>query len=190
MSNWSGRNGPLSEKSEDHIDLLMPGYTHLQPAQAVRFSHWLLSYFWMLNRDRDRLDDLTSRVNVLPLGSGALSGNPFGVDQQFLAEELGFDAVTFNSMDAVSDRDYLVEFLAWASLTQVHLSRLAEDLCCIAAGNMVLLRSRMPIRRVEFDATEEKCQFYGIAARQSRAGDRRFGEFVGGSQGVAFHIQL
>ncbi len=118
----------IVDRAKAHIDLLMPGYTHLQPAQPVRFSHWLLSFFWMLQRDRDRLEGLTRRVNVLPLGAGALSGNPFGIDQAYLARELGFEAVALNSMDIVSDRDYLVEFLSWASLTQIHLSRLAEDL--------------------------------------------------------------
>jgi argininosuccinate lyase len=116
------------DKAKVHIELLMPGYTHLQPAQPVRFSHWVLSFFWMLQRDRDRLDGLVRRVNVLPLGAGALSGNPLGLDQSYLARELGFNAIALNSMDAVGDRDYLVEFLSWASLTQVHLSRLAEDL--------------------------------------------------------------
>jgi argininosuccinate lyase len=118
----------IVDKAKTHVDLLMPGYTHLQPAQPVRFSHWLLSYFWMLQRDRDRLDGLARRVNVLPLGAGALGGNPLGIDQSYLARELGFEAIALNSMDTVSDRDYLVEFLFWASLTQVHLSRLAEDL--------------------------------------------------------------
>jgi argininosuccinate lyase len=118
----------LVDRARAALDVLMPGYTHLQPAQPVRFSHWLLSFFWMLQRDRDRLADLTRRLNVLPLGAGALSGNPLGIDQAWLAAELGFDAVAPNSMDAVSDRDYLVELLAWAALVQVHLSRLAEDL--------------------------------------------------------------
>jgi argininosuccinate lyase len=118
----------LVDRAKSHTRLVMPGYTHLQPAQPVRFSHWLLSFFWMFQRDRDRLADLAGRVNVLPLGSGALSGNPMGIDQAYLARELGFDGIAPNSMDAVSDRDYLVEFLSWASLTQIHLSRLAEDL--------------------------------------------------------------
>jgi argininosuccinate lyase len=118
----------IVDKAKTHVDLLMPGYTHLQPAQPVRFSHWLLSYFWMLQRDRDRLDGLARRVNVLPLGAGALAGNPLGIDQSYLARELGFEAIALNSMDTVSDRDYLVEFLFWASLTHIHLSRLAEDL--------------------------------------------------------------
>jgi len=118
----------IADQARAHLDLLMPGYTHLQPAQPVRFSHWLLSFFWMFQRDRDRLDELSRRVNVLPLGAGALSGNPWGIDQSYLARELGFDAIALNSMDAVSDRDYVVEFLSWASLVQLHLSRLAEDL--------------------------------------------------------------
>jgi argininosuccinate lyase len=118
----------IVDKAKVHIELLMPGYTHLQPGQPVRFSHWLLSFFWMLQRDRDRLDGLVRRVNVLPLGAGALSGNPLGIDQSYLARELGFSAIALNSMDVVGDRDYLVEFLSWASLTQIHLSRLAEDL--------------------------------------------------------------
>ena len=118
----------IVDRAEAHLDVLMPGYTHLQPAQPVRFSHWLLSYFWMFQRDRERLDALMPRLNVLPLGAGALSGNPWGIDQEFLRRELGFDAVAPNSMDAVSDRDYLVELLSWCCLTQIHLSRLAEDL--------------------------------------------------------------
>ncbi|MBN1995769.1 MAG: argininosuccinate lyase [Anaerolineae bacterium] len=115
-------------KADEHIDVIMPGYTHLQQAQPVRLSHWLLSYAWMLQRDKERLDDLTCRVDVLPLGSAALAGNPFALDRQFLAAELGFAAISANSMDAVGDRDYLVEFLSWAGLLQIHLSRLAEDL--------------------------------------------------------------
>jgi len=115
-------------KAQEHIDVIMPGYTHLQQAQPVRFSHWLLSYGWMFQRDKERLDDLTRRVDILPLGSGALSGNPFAIDREFLAEELGFAAISTNSMDAVADRDYILEFLSWAAITQVHLSRLAEDL--------------------------------------------------------------
>jgi argininosuccinate lyase len=115
-------------KAEEYFNVIMPGYTHLQQAQPVRFAHWLLSYGWMLQRDKERLDDLTRRVDVLPLGSGALAGNPLGIDRYFLAEELRFAALSDNSMDAVGDRDYLVEFLSWAAILQVHLSRLAEDL--------------------------------------------------------------
>ncbi len=118
----------ILSQAEEHIDVIMPGYTHLQQAQPVRFSHWLLSYGWMLQRDKERLADLTRRVDVLPLGSAALAGTTFGIDRQFLADELDFRAISANSMEAVADRDYVVEFLSWAAILQVHLSRLAEDL--------------------------------------------------------------
>jgi len=115
-------------QAEAHLEVIMPGYTHLQQAQPIRLSHWLLSFGWMLQRDKERLDDLTLRVDVLPLGSGALSGNPLGIDRQLLADELGFATFSANSLDAVGDRDYLLEFLSWAAITQMHLSRLAEDM--------------------------------------------------------------
>jgi len=115
-------------RAEQHLDVIMPGYTHLQRAQPVLFSHWLMSYFWMLQRDRERLDDLEERVAVLPLGAGALAGHSLGIDRQFLAAELGFRALCENSLDGVSDRDFVAEFLFWGALLQTHLSRLAEDL--------------------------------------------------------------
>ena len=118
----------IVEKAEAHLEVIMPGYTHLQQAQPLLFSHWLLSFFWKLQRDRDRLADVERRTAVMPLGSGAIAGHPFGIDREALAIDLGFEAVTQNSVDAVSDRDYVVEFLAWAALLQVHLSNLAEDL--------------------------------------------------------------
>jgi argininosuccinate lyase len=118
----------IVEQAEAHLDVIMPGYTHLQPAQPVRFSHWCMSHFWRLQRDRERLAEAARHTSVLPLGAGALAGNPFGIDRQALAAELGFAAVAPNSMDAVSDRDYVAEFLFWAALLQVHLSSLAEDL--------------------------------------------------------------
>ncbi|MEX1019849.1 MAG: argininosuccinate lyase [Litorilinea sp.] len=117
-----------AQRAAAEVDLLMPGYTHLQPAQPVRWSHWLLSHAWAWQRDAQRLHELTARVNVLPLGSGALAGNPFAIDRAQLAKALGFGAVSPNSMDAVSDRDFIAEFLAWAALTMIHLSRFAEDL--------------------------------------------------------------
>lgn len=118
----------IVERAEEHLDILMPGYTHLQRAQPIRFSHWLMSFFWAFQRDRERLDDLERRVAVLPLGSGALAGHSLGIDRAFLAAELGFRAVCENSIDGVTDRDFVAEFLFWAALLQVHLSRLAEDL--------------------------------------------------------------
>jgi argininosuccinate lyase len=116
------------EKAEAHLGIIIPGYTHLQQAQPLLFSHWLMSFFWKFQRDRERLADVARRTSVLPLGAGALAGSPFGIGRQALASELGFAAVAENSVDAVSDRDFAVEFLAWAALVQVHLSNLAEDL--------------------------------------------------------------
>lgn len=118
----------MINRAKSEIDVLMPGYTHLQRAQPIRWSHWLLSYAWMLQRDVERLTELYKRVNVLPLGSGALAGNPFDVNRDFLASELGFSDISGNSLDAVSDRDFVAEFLFWASMLGVHLSRWAEDL--------------------------------------------------------------
>ncbi|XP_044265833.1 argininosuccinate lyase isoform X1 [Tribolium madens] len=115
-------------RSAHEIDIMMPGYTHLQRAQPVRWSHYLLSHAWNLKKDCDRLDDIVKLINIMPLGSGALAGNPFNVDRTNLASSLGFDSVTQNSMQAVGDRDFIAEFLFWASMVGIHLSRLAEDL--------------------------------------------------------------
>jgi argininosuccinate lyase len=118
----------LIDKASAHLDLIMPGYTHLQPAQPVLFSHWLMSYFWMFDRDQERFSDCKRRASVCPLGSGALAGNPFPIDRSVLAADLGMHAVTHNSIDAVSDRDFAAEFLFASALLGVHISRLAEDL--------------------------------------------------------------
>ncbi|CAB1101578.1 unnamed protein product [Ectocarpus sp. CCAP 1310/34] len=116
------------EAAETHIDVLMAGFTHLQPAQPVRFSHWLMSHVAALQRDCQRLQDMIPRVNTLALGCGALAGHAFGIDREFLRETMGFDGITLNSMDTVCDRDFVAEYLWWASLTLTHLSQLAEDL--------------------------------------------------------------
>ncbi|MDQ5844514.1 MAG: argininosuccinate lyase [Acidobacteriota bacterium] len=118
----------LLEVAEQNRDAVLPGYTHLQRAQPILFAHWCLAYFEMLARDRERLDDTRKRVNVLPLGSGALAGASFSIDREAVARELGFDSVSRNSVDAVSDRDFCVEFLSASSLIMVHLSRLAEEI--------------------------------------------------------------
>ncbi len=118
----------ILDQAEAHLNVIMPGYTHLQQAQPLLFSHWLLSYFWKFQRDRQRLSGVKRRTSVSPLGAGALAGHPFGIDRHSLAAELGFADLAENSIDAVSDRDYVVEFLSWATLVQVHLSGLAEDL--------------------------------------------------------------
>ncbi len=117
-----------TDRAESEIDYLMPGYTHLQPAQPIRWSHWLLRHAWAWQRDAQRLDELTERVNIMPLGSGALAGNPFAIDRYELANDLGFAGITANSLDGVSDRDFIAEFLFWSTLTMLHLSGLAEDL--------------------------------------------------------------
>jgi argininosuccinate lyase len=114
--------------AREYLGLLMPGYTHLQRAQPVLLSHHLLAYFEMFNRDKERLYDCLKRINVLPLGSGALAGTSLPIDRDYVARELGFSEVSANSMDAVSDRDFIVEFLAACGLIQIHLSRLSEEL--------------------------------------------------------------
>jgi argininosuccinate lyase len=113
--------------AKQDVDYLMAGYTHLQPAQPIRYSHWLCSHLFPLVRDAERLLQLIPRANVCPLGSGALAGNAFQIDRKFLAHELHFDSVTHNSLDAVADRDFVVEFLFWSSLFHTHLSQFAED---------------------------------------------------------------
>ncbi len=114
--------------AEKHLHTILPGWTHLQHAQPVSLAHHLMAYFWMLQRDRERLADCRRRVNQLPLGSAALAGTSFPLDREMVAQELGFEGLCENSMDAVSDRDFVVEFLACAALVMTHLSRLAEEL--------------------------------------------------------------
>jgi argininosuccinate lyase len=118
----------LVEQATATIDLLMPSYTHLRRAQPVRVAHWLLAHFWALDRDRQRLQGALERVAVLPLGSGAIAGSGFGVDRRLLKELLGFRTISDNSLDAVGDRDWIIETIFVASTIGVHLSRLAEDL--------------------------------------------------------------
>ena len=126
-------------RAEAEMDVLMPGFTHLQPAQPVRWSHFLLSYVAAWQRDGDRLTDLTRRVSVLPLGSGALAGNPFNLDRAALAAELSFHTTSSNSMDAVSDRDFVAEYLFFTALTMTHVSQLSEDLILWSSRRLVTL---------------------------------------------------
>ena len=114
--------------AEKNVDTVMPGFTHLQVAQPVTFGHHLLAYYEMLKRDRERFADCRKRVNRLPLGAAALAGTSFPIDREAVARELGFDGVCENSLDAVSDRDFAIEFCAAASLLMVHLSRFCEEL--------------------------------------------------------------
>lgn len=124
----------LVDFAEGNREVVVPGYTHLQRAQPVLLAHWCLAYFEMLARDRERLAETRRRVNVLPLGSAALAGTSFPIDREKLAVSLGFESISRNSLDAVSDRDFCVEFLSDCSLVMVHLSRLAEDIILYATS--------------------------------------------------------
>jgi argininosuccinate lyase len=132
--------GALLDLAERGIDLVMPGYTHLQQGQPVRAAHWALSHLWPLHRDRQRVVGARTAAEILPLGSGAIAGCPFPVDREALARELGFRGPSRNSMDAVSDRDWAAELLFASALTGVHLSRLAEDLVLFSSLELGFLR--------------------------------------------------
>lgn len=118
----------IIEQASDNLETIMPGYTHLQRAQPVLFAHHLLAYFWMFERDKQRFEESLKRVNWSPLGAGALAGTTFPINREQTAEMLGFDTVYPNSLDAVSDRDFAVEFLSSAAMTITHISRLSEEL--------------------------------------------------------------
>lgn len=134
----------IYQQATEHVETIIPGYTHLQRAQPVSFAHHLLAYFWMLERDYGRLEDSIKRVNISPLGAGALAGTTFPIDRAYSAELLGFDDIYHNSLDAVSDRDFIVEFLSNSSLIMMHLSRLCEEL---------ILWSTQEFQFVEMDDT-------------------------------------
>ncbi len=123
-----GLRGVLVELASSNARVIMPGYTHLQRAQPVLFAHHMLAYFEMFGRDARRFAQARESADVMPLGSGALAGLPYPVDRRFVADQLGFSRVSANSMDAVSDRDYLLEFQAAAAICMMHLSRMAEEL--------------------------------------------------------------
>ena len=123
-----GTQRALIELAEANPEFVIPGYTHLQRAQPILFAHYLLAYYEMLKRDSARLMDVRSRVNQLPLGAGALAGTGFPIDREMVARRLDFDGLCENSVDAVSDRDFVIEFIGAAAITMMHLSRLAEDL--------------------------------------------------------------
>jgi len=129
----------LLDQAERHADTLIPGYTHLQRAQPLCLAHHLLAYIEMAERDRDRLADVRRRVNICPLGAAALAGTPVPIDRRATAAELGFDQIYANSLDAVSDRDFAVEFMAAAALIQVHLSRLSEEVILWASEEFGLV---------------------------------------------------
>jgi argininosuccinate lyase len=118
----------LVELAETNKEVIMPGYTHLQQAQPVLLAHHLLAYFEMLRRDKERFHDCLKRTDALPLGSGALAGVSYPIDREFVAQELGFSKVSANSLDAVADRDFIMEYEACAAIAMLHLSRLAEEI--------------------------------------------------------------
>ena len=118
----------IVEQAEQHVETIAPGYTHLQRAQPISFAHHLLAYYWMLERDKERLTDSLKRINISPLGAGALAGTTFPIDRYYSAELLGFEKIYENSIDAVSDRDFIIEFLSNSSMVMMHLSRFCEEL--------------------------------------------------------------
>ncbi|KAK7902790.1 argininosuccinate lyase [Exophiala xenobiotica] len=129
-----------TSRAQSEISALMPGYTHLQRAQPIRWSHWLLSYGTVFTSDLERLREVIRRVNRSPLGSGALVGNPFGIDREAMAKELGFESIINNSMAAVADRDFVVETLQWAATLMQHISRWAEDLILYSTAEFGFVR--------------------------------------------------
>ena len=135
-----GVQAALLGLAEKHQGAVMPGYTHLQRAQPVLFPHHMLAYFEMFQRDIGRFEDCHKRTDVMPLGSGALAGVPYQTDREFLAAELGFSRISANSMDAVSDRDFVVEFLAAASVCMMHFSRMSEELILWSSGEFGFIR--------------------------------------------------
>lgn len=130
----AGLRSALIERAEEHLGVIMPGYTHLQKAQPVLLSHHLLAYSWMLARDMTRVRHAFEAADILPLGSAALAGTTFPLDREAVADELGFSAVSSNSMDSVSDRDFLLDITYACAVTQVHLSRLCEELILWSTG--------------------------------------------------------
>lgn len=134
----------LVEKADQHKETIAPGYTHLQRAQPISFGHHLMTYFWMLQRDKERFTEALKRIDMSPLGAGALAGTTFPIDRERSAELLGFAGVYQNSMDAVSDRDFILEFLSTSSILMMHMSRFAEE---------IILWSSQEFRFVEMDDT-------------------------------------
>jgi argininosuccinate lyase len=131
----------LIDLSKNNVDTILPGYTHLQKAQPISFAHYLMAYFEMIKRDRGRLHDTYARMNTCPLGSGALAATTYPLDRDFTAKELGFEDITLNSLDGVSDRDFCIEFLSALSILMMHLSRLCEEIiiwCSLEFGYVEL----------------------------------------------------
>src|SRR3989339_726020 len=118
----------IIDLSENNLDTIMPGYTHLQRAQPITFAHHMMAYFQMFSRDIERLLDCYKRINIMPLGAGALAGTTYPIDRNMVAKELNFSDITENSLDSVSDRDFVIQFVACLSIVMMHLSRFSEEL--------------------------------------------------------------
>ncbi|OHB24876.1 MAG: argininosuccinate lyase [Desulfuromonadaceae bacterium GWC2_58_13] len=129
----------LLAQAEGNLGVIMPGYTHLQTAQPILFAHHMLAYYEMMKRDAGRMHDVLKRMNVLPLGAGALAGTTFPIDREFVAEQLGFSGVTRNSLDSVSDRDFAIEFCAASAILMMHLSRLSEELVLWSSADFAFI---------------------------------------------------
>ena len=127
-------------RAEKEVDTVMPGYTHLQRAQPIRWSHWLLSYGMAFATDLQRLREVMKRVNRSPLGCGAIAGNPFDIDREVMAKELGFEGLLWNSMSAVADRDFVVETMQWGATLMGHISRWSEDLIVYSTAEFSFVR--------------------------------------------------
>ena len=166
----TGLQEALIASAEAHLDLPLPGYTHLQHAQPIAWGHWILAHFWPLARDRERLLQARRSADELPLGAAALAGTTFPVDRQALAAALGFAQVTPNSLDAVANRDFAADFLYAAALVGLHLSRLAEQLIIFSSAEFGFVRlDDAYSHRLQPHAAEEKPRHPGADARQERA---------------------
>lgn len=130
----------IAARAEKEIEHVMPGYTHLQRAQPIRWSHWMLLYGHYFASDLQRLREVRSRINKSPLGCGALAGNPFSIDREAIAEELGFEGLIMNSMAGVGDRDFVIETMQWGSMLMTHFSRWAEDLIIYSTGEFAFVK--------------------------------------------------
>ena len=180
----------LLGRARQYQAVVMPGYTHLQRAQPVLFAHHMLAYFEMFQRDIGRLEDCRRRADVLPLGSGALAGVPYPTDREFLARELGFSRISANSMDAVSDRDFVVEFMAAAALCMMHFSRMSEELILWASGEFGFIRlSRRVHHRQQHHAAETQPRLRRIGPRQNGTGLWRPDWSSDDPEGTAPHLQ-
>ena len=180
----------LLDLAENNVDTVMPGYTHLQRAQPILFAHWCLAYFEMLTRNRERLSEIRKRVNIMPLGSGAIAGASFAIDRNAVAEELGFEGVSRNSVDAVSDRDFCVEFASACSLIMVApFASGRRDHSLLDRRVWILRAQRCSSDWLEPDAAEKESGFYGTRAGQSRTRFRAYTGAVDDAQRIAARLQ-